>query len=281
MEQRPKFIPDEFHLEHINELKQTLSYIVSRIQQEHEGLAFENPQQQNNFINSIANMALKLHGGVIKKDSLLNENSMNELRLLLTTKPLANLVMEDRFDEALMEKIGKLLQNELINKKELKPENLEQLKLELKKLLSPKEAVKLDRALDTLMKNDEFKKLFGLNMRSPRPEPKKKNTEEMAKEAAVDGLSANLFGLSCLQAGCLPVVVSCFLGNPLIVRQGPTYETEMTQIALPDRVSDTLFGDSLGLNNQAVKMLAENGPSLATLSDNIVAEIARPTMGRG
>jgi len=131
----------------------------------------------------------------------------------------------------------------------------------LKKILSPEEKKKLHLAMTQfhaeLLK--EFKK-FGLADPKPTPGGKKPLEEKLTDEAFT-----NLTGL--ISAGGIAAVVPVFLGNPGFVDWSPFHESSFSQLAQQDKVSDTQYGDPLGLNAALIRNLAAEGEGVDDLQE--------------
>lgn len=187
--------------------------------------------------------------------------------LLFSPKFLLNL-HEQLKDSALISKIVDIIHKENLNKPDI---TKEELKLKLGKHLAPKEVARLSTVLDKALKNDKLKNNFKLKPEPPTPgQTKPKLSEEEERQ---ERLIENLYGLR----GSMPVVVECFLGNPLIAPPGPTYETALNQISSRLITSDpSSRGDYLGFKNKAADSLESIGIDVKAIVDGIVGELSRP-----
>lgn len=256
-------------------LEQMLDLVLKHIQENVPNMEFKNDEERHHFIvNAAQGLLAHPDEAVRSKEFILSTPFLQDLCRLVKGAVVGSEQADapELDEEKLIRKIGALLKTDLINKKDV---TKDELKSQLLKYLTPAERKKLDTTLDKALKDNEFKSIFSLKLEPPKLTPaatsKSVNKDE---DEQLNRLTENLFGLR----GSIPVVVTCFLGNPMITKQGPTYENDLTQIA--SRLitsSPNSQGDYLGLKNESADFLETQGIDVKPIIDGVNAELHRPS----
>ncbi|MBX3708528.1 MAG: hypothetical protein KIT56_01405 [Gammaproteobacteria bacterium] len=188
----------------------------------------------------------------VKNDKLTLNHFNNDVIIKKLFVPLViTLLAEKQFNKQFIDDL----------KKELK----EKLNIDLEKINTPEELQKLlkDKNIENKLKQklDAFK--TDVKKAFPKLEPKQKS-----EDPSLD-LYTNLFGLICSHtSGGIPAVIQHNWGN---ANNLPDWNPHhgMSQIDAANKISDTQFGDPLGLNASAIS----NYLKAEAFDDDLVTEM--------
>ena len=241
-------VPDHLNQEQLTQyLSILIEKIIEKLQHDRPELKQITTAQKKDLAQGVAKLMLQ-NGEFSHKDVIQNDPKfLHKLTIaLVMTATLGK--HENLFDslKILFNKKGVSKEEEL--KIKLKPEELNKILNELNKLKDEHEL-----GIQNLKKS----KLIPQN-----PEPQGKKVEEFDPNIYLLGV------IDPYNAGGLQAVVTQFLGNLFgIPDQNPYAQESEAQLSLPNKTSDTQFGDSLGLNHLANENFEANGSVIAEAMD--------------